>query len=181
MTLYSPEQLRSFVPDVDHPTLNALRNNLHNKKIDIPVRLYKDGVQVYGATALMFGHGHSLYRAALDAVIEQATGIEWDQAQFHSSKMFDKAALLDDAETSLSTYITAYRKTGFETAMQDVMQHLDHAKTLTAIQTKEAFEQNMLKLCAAIISTSVEVKTDAAYAPVVKTGFRKFLPQFGRK
>lgn len=172
--------LRGLLPDIDHPTINAMRNNLHNKKIDIPVKLYKDGVQVYGATAYMLGHGHSLYRAALDAATEHAAGIEWDQAQFHSAKLFAKTDLLEADEKSLSSYITAYRKIGFDAAMQDVSKNLSLAKDLPADDKKEAFEQNMLRLCAAIISTSVEVKPDAAYAPVVKTGLRKFLPKFGR-
>lgn len=181
MTTYTPEMLRSLIPNVDHPTLNAMRNNLHNKKIDIPVCLYKDGQQVYAATVYMYGHGHSLYSAAFDATLEAAGQIEWDHASFHSSKQFEKTELLADKTPSLSGYITAYRKIGFAAAMDDVDKNLVRMNGLPVPAAKELFEQNMLRLCAAIISTSVEVMPDCAYAPVVKSGFGRFLPKFGRK
>lgn len=161
--------LLPLIPSVDHPTFNAMRNALCSDKIRVPVRLYKNGQQVYAADVRMFGHSHSLYRAALDATLgsiaARAPAIEWDQVGFHSDKKVDKADVLTD-EASLSTYITLYRTVNARLALLDALDNLNKvAQKPAASVSRSETEHSMLRLCGAIISASVEVIPDPAYAP----------------
>lgn len=169
------QELLKLVPNVDHPTLNAMRNSLYGDKIWIPVRLYKDGQQVYGADVRMIGHTHSLYRAALDATLagiaDRNPAIEWDQVSYHSAMKLDKTTALAD-EVSLSSYINIYRQIDPRVAIIDAVENIDRLAAQTSdAPRKEIIEHALLRLCAAIISGSVEVTPDPAYAPAPRKGF----------
>ena len=178
-----PNDFHKLIPDVDHPTLNAMRNFLGADKIWIPVRLYKDGQQVYAADVRMIGHTHSLYRAALDATLAGITDrkppIEWDQVRFHHETHYvDKADALKD-EASLSAYITIYRTRSPHVALIDALENMNTVIADPAKADKTLFEHSLLRLCAAIISTSVEVTPDPAYAPAPRKGIlQRFMPKF---
>lgn len=178
----NPPDLHKLIPDVDHPTLNAMRNFVHSDKIWIPVRLFKDGQQVYGADVRMIGHTHSLYRAALDAALagiaDRKPAIEWDEVSFHSDKRAAKADMLRD-EASLSAYVTIYRTRSPHVALIDALENMNSVIADPAKADKTMFEHSLLRLCAAIISTSVEVTPDPAYAPAPRKGIlQRFMPKF---
>ncbi len=168
------QHLLSLIPDVDHPTLNAMRNSLRGDKISIPVRLYHNGQQVYAAQVRMIGHTHALYRAALDATLAslatRSPAIAWDEVSFHSDKKMARADALRD-EASLSAYIGIYRKIEPHLAIHDAIDNLATlAQQPAAENSRVMFEHALLRLCAAIISTSVEVAPDPAYAPSPRKG-----------
>ena len=178
----SIEFLQSIIPDVDHPDLNAMRNFLHSAKINIPVKLYNEGREVYAAEVKMIGHGHALYKAALDATLESIAtrkpAIEWDSASFLSDKKFSKDELMQISET-LADYVGQYRKMDFAVAHLDVLQHLEKVYgEPDRVKAKVAFEKTIQRLCAVIISTSVDVTPDPAYAPAHKGILQRFMPKF---
>ena len=174
--------LQSIIPDVDHPDLNAMRNFLHAPKINIPVVLYQGEQIVYAAEVKMIGHGHALYKAALDAVREEiktrTPAIEWDSVSFHSAKKFSQADMAQGQPT-LADYVGVYRKMDFTAAHLDALAHLEKVyDEPDRAAAKLAFEGAIHRLCAAIISTSVEVTPDPAYAPVRKGILHRFMPKF---
>lgn len=178
----STAYLLTLVPDLDHPELNAMRNFLGSKKIDIPVRLYHQGQQAYAAEVRMIGHSHALYKAALDAVLDSLAArkpaLQWDHVRFHSENDVRKEDMLQ-ASVSISDFISIYRRAGFAAAQADVHRHLqdisqeaDHAKA------RRMLELNIMRLCASIISTSIEVTPDPAYAPAPrKSLLQRLLPR----
>ena len=182
MKQLSRQDLQTFVPDIDHPDLNSMRNFLAgDRKIDIPVRLYKDGKQVYGSTVYMIGHTRQLYKAALQATLDgiatRKPAIEWDEVSFHSDKKFAKDDYLAHP-SPLCDYIAIYRTVDFSLAMGGVMRDMEAIIDETdRTKARFMFEDNIIRRCAAIIATSIEVKPDPAFAP--KRGLiQRFMPKF---
>lgn len=178
----STAYLLTFVPDLDHPDLNAMRNFLGGKKINIPVRLYQNGEQVYAAEVHMIGHSHALYKAALDAVLDsietRKPALQWDHVRFHSDKDVRRDDMLQ-ARVSISDFISVYRRAGFALAQADVHRHLQDIKAEPdPAKARQMLDLNIMRLCASIISTSIEVTPDPAYAPAPRKGLlQRLLPR----
>lgn len=170
---YPVEFLRSLVPDADHPDLNAMRNSLSSPKISIPVHLLKDGREVYAADVFMFGHSQSLYQTALAIVLDdlgaRKTGVDWDHVHFHNAQALRAKAATQSEVNPLAEYIRLYRKIDLPMAVEGItkdMRALDDQAD--PAKRKSMLDQNILRLCAVLIATSVELKVNPAYTPKPK-------------
>lgn len=185
MKQYTPAEILKWIPAVDHPALNGLRNGL-GSKVSIPVTLYQGDAVVLKADVMMYGHTYNLFGPALAMLLgemkERGVTAEWDSVVFTApNKKFPRADFeADMTGASLAAYMHRFRKTDLTEAIITCGREMaEGQKPGQTPEAEKAFlDDNILKLCAAVLASSVEVKSDDLKRLTPKRGFFERLKGF---
>ena len=181
MKKYGTAELLKLIPEIDHPAFNAMRNAIPGK-VSIPVTLYQDEVRTFHAEVVMFGHTWSLFAPALMLVLEELKDrkmeVAWNAVAFTSpAKKFSRSEM-EISEGELAGYMKQYRKMDFAAAMADAQGYLQVNETLSAAEIRKVMDAAALKICAVILVSSVEIKSEELKNPPRENAFLKALRRF---
>ncbi len=178
MKKFSTSDIQKWIPAVDHPALNGLRNGFPGK-VSIPVALYQDDTLKFSAEVQVYGHTYSLFVPALAMVLEtlreRNIELEWNAAVFTAPhKKFPRQELeADMTGATLAAYMKQYRKMDLDEAIIDSYKSLQSSRKegLSPEEEKRLLDDSVLKLCAAVLASGVEIKSDDLKKLTPRRGF----------
>lgn len=182
------DYMKAFLPDIDHPEFNALRNG-DGRMVNIPVTLYKNDEPVLSAQVQMLSSARALYMPALWLLLRECAqsgvDVDWDTASFTNvDTRFSKNDLTDWRRDPATDWMQRYNGKPLPEVAGHVLDELEALDgKMEGAQLKARFNDAAVHMAASfqlqaarILSEDLDaLKRDSKWARRTVKGVKAFL------